>query len=65
MKMEKIVCNCFDVTIGDMAEAIRNGARTFEEIQDATSVSQGCGACEEYARNVAEELLEELSKEEE
>lgn len=59
MDMKKTVCHCFDVTIGDMAEAVENGAKTFEEIQDATNVSQGCGACEDYARNVAKELLEE------
>lgn len=59
MKMDKIVCNCYNVTVGDIAEAVKNKAENFEQIQDETNVSQCCGACEEYARNVSEELLKE------
>lgn len=42
-----------------MEEAVAKSAASFEEIQDETNVSLCCGACEEYARNVAEELLEQ------
>lgn len=59
MDMEKVVCNCMNVTVGDLYEAIQNGATTFEEVQEATEVSTICGACEEEARGIVEQLLEE------
>lgn len=59
MDMNKTVCTCFGVTIGDIKEAIDNGAASFEEVQEITNVSTACGSCEEYARNVVEELLAE------
>lgn len=59
MRMEKIVCHCLSVTIQDIADAIKNGAKNFEEVQEATGASTCCGRCEEYAQNVFQELLEE------
>ncbi len=59
MQMEKTVCNCMAVTIDNIADAIKNGATTFEEVKKVTKVSCGCHRCEEYARNVTAELLEE------
>ncbi|MBU9726852.1 MULTISPECIES: (2Fe-2S)-binding protein [Diplocloster] len=59
MDMNKTVCTCYGVTIGDLKEAIENGAGSFDEVQEITNVSTACGSCEEYARNVVEELLKE------
>ena len=59
MKKDKVVCNCYNVTGGEMEEAVAKNATSFEEIQDETNVSLCCGACEDYARNVADELLEQ------
>lgn len=59
MNMEKTVCHCLSVKIQDMKDAVKNGAKTFEEIQDATGVSTCCGRCTEYAKNVAKELIQE------
>ena len=39
---KKIVCGCFNVTVGDLKIAIDNGAKSFQEIQEITSVSKGC-----------------------
>lgn len=59
MNMEKTVCHCAKVKVQDIADAITNGAKTIEEIEQVTNASTCCGRCEEYFVNVAEDLLEE------
>lgn len=59
MNMEKTVCYCAKVTVQDIANAIANGAKTTDEIQEVTKAATCCGRCEEYFVNVAEELLEQ------
>ena len=44
MKKDKVVCNCYNVTVGEMEEAVAKNATSFEEIQDETNVSLCCGA---------------------
>lgn len=58
MNDEKLVCNCTGVTVGDIRSAVENGAKTFEELQDATGVSTVCGACREYAENVFKAIID-------
>lgn len=57
MKMDKTLCYCMKVKIGDVADAVDNGATTFEEVQEATNVGRGCKRCVEDAKRVIEELL--------
>ena len=45
MNMDKVVCECFGVTNGQVKEAVDNGATTLEEVAEATGASTGCGAC--------------------
>lgn len=59
MNMDKTLCYCMKVKIGDVAEAVNNGATTFEEVQEATNVSRGCKRCIDDAKRVLEELLQE------
>ncbi len=40
-----IVCNCFNVTRGDLAEAFANGCHTVEALARRTGASTGCGSC--------------------
>lgn len=56
MKMDKIVCYCSRVTIGQLKEAIDDGATTFEEIQVKTNVAKGCRRCTDDVKRVIEEL---------
>lgn len=58
MNDEKIVCNCMNVTIGDIRNAIRDGAKNFEEVQEITGAGTVCGSCAEYAENVVREILD-------
>lgn len=45
MNLEKIVCNCMQVTSGMIKEAVESGATTLEEVQNATGAGTVCGAC--------------------
>lgn len=58
MDKDKVICRCFKVTAGDIIDAVDNGAKTFEEVQEVTSCATGCGSCEDDVI----ELLDELNK---
>lgn len=58
MEKNEVLCHCFNVTVGDVLEAIENGAETFEEVQEATQLGNGCGSCIESAQEIVEELLD-------
>lgn len=44
-----IICQCMNVTDKDIDKAVRNGARSFEELQFQTKISTVCGQCREEA----------------
>ncbi len=52
-----VVCGCFKVTVQDLVNAIKNGAKSFEEVQAATKVGTGCGNCVESNKALVNELL--------
>lgn len=52
-----VLCGCMGVTKDDVIEAIENGAKSFEEVQEATQISTGCGACRENNEALVAELL--------
>jgi len=59
------VCECYDVSFGDIMEAIENGCDNLEELIHETSAGYGCERCrskiddEEQEREVhLEEILE-------
>jgi len=53
----KVVCGCFKVTEQDLKNAIKNGAKSFEEVQAVTKVGTGCGKCVDSVKSIVEELL--------
>ncbi|MBN7574120.1 MULTISPECIES: (2Fe-2S)-binding protein [Clostridium] len=53
----QIVCGCFKVTVQDLANAIKNGARSFEEVQAITKVGTGCGHCVASNKELVKQLL--------
>ncbi len=53
----QIVCGCFKVTVQDLANAIKNGANSFEEVQAITKVGTGCGNCIESNKELVAQLL--------
>jgi len=53
----QIVCGCFKVTVQDLVNAIKNGAKSFEEVQAATKVGTGCGNCVDSNKALVAQLL--------
>lgn len=52
MKLDKIVCECMQVTNGMIKDAVTSGITTFEELQDATGAATVCGACADNVQRV-------------
>lgn len=52
-----VVCGCLQVTVQDLDEAIKNGAKSLEEVQEITQVGTGCGQCIESNKELVNELL--------
>ncbi|MBC2582146.1 (2Fe-2S)-binding protein [Clostridium sp. DJ247] len=57
MDNDEVVCACINVTVQDLKDAIENGAKSFEEVQDVTQVSTGCGGCTDSVKALVDELL--------
>lgn len=55
--LNRTVCYCRQVTVGDLKQAVDDGAKSFEDVQKVTEVSTGCGCCEPEARRIVEEFL--------
>ena len=53
----QVVCGCFKVTVQDLVNAIKDGAKSFEEVQAATKVGTGCGNCVESNKVLVAQLL--------
>lgn len=58
MDSDKIVCYCQNVTNGMIKEAIDNGARTLEDVQEATGAGTVCGACLENVQHLVDEFAQ-------
>ena len=43
------ICHCLGVTDKDIENAFHNGARTWEQLQQATKIGTVCGSCKEKA----------------
>ncbi len=43
--LEYTVCECFDITLGELLEAIKNGNDTLESLMDETDAGTACGLC--------------------
>ena len=52
-----VICNCLNITDKDIEQAVKDGARTWEQLQAATKIGTVCGGCKPRA----EELLHEFS----
>ncbi|WP_411682408.1 (2Fe-2S)-binding protein [Clostridium thailandense] len=53
----QIVCGCFKITAGDIVAAVKNDAKSFEEVQAVTKVGTGCGHCLEGNKALVDYLL--------
>ncbi|MEW6705239.1 MAG: (2Fe-2S)-binding protein [Pseudomonadota bacterium] len=47
-----IVCLCHRISDRDITQAVKDGIRDFETLQDETCVARNCACCEDCAREV-------------
>lgn len=59
MNNDDVVCGCMNVTVQNIKDAIKNGAKSFEEVQEATNAGTGCGNCVESVKELVDKLLQE------
>lgn len=53
----QVVCGCMKVNAQDIVNAVKNGAKSFEEVQAVTKVGTGCGKCVESNKALVALLL--------
>ena len=56
--LDEVICFCEEITYQDILNAIRNGAKTVEDITEMTNAGLACGTC----ISDLEEILEEENK---
>ena len=56
MNQDEVICSCLNITKGMIQEAVSNGAKTLEEVQEINEVGTVCGACIEDVENLIAEL---------
>lgn len=57
MDMDKIVCNCMNITNGMIKEAVENGATTLEDVQSMTGAGTVCGVCNDDIQHLIDEFV--------
>lgn len=55
----RIVCQCMNVTDKEIEQAVKDGAKTFHELQEKTKVSTVCGQCKDEVNRLLQEYLHE------
>jgi len=65
MESSTIICNCKQVTFGAIEKAVHEATRLddavglFEEVQEMTKCSTGCGGCHDKILDVIADLMYE------
>ncbi|MBE5926610.1 MAG: (2Fe-2S)-binding protein [Lachnospiraceae bacterium] len=62
MNLDKVVCNCMNITNGMIKEAVDAGATTLEDVQEQTGASTVCGACLEDVQRLVDFFVSEQEK---
>jgi len=52
------ICSCFDVTKGQICDAVESGCHTMGELKDCTKAATGCGGCSALLKSVLDCELE-------
>lgn len=54
---DRIICECMNVSYEDIKNAVKEGAKTLDDIKEATEAGTICGICEDEIQEVLDELL--------
>ena len=57
----KEACHCRNMTYGKIEDAVKNGAETLQEVQEATGVAKGCGQCKDFLICLIRDIKEEMN----
>ncbi|WP_373219033.1 (2Fe-2S)-binding protein [Ruminococcus sp. 5_1_39BFAA] len=60
MKREKTACHCKNVTYGMIEDAIKQGAKSYEEVEKQLRFGTGCGKCKEFISFLVKDILDEM-----
>ncbi len=58
MDLDQTICFCRKVSAQDIKDAVDNGAKTVEEVQEATTAATVCGRCKSKVEACMKEFLE-------
>lgn len=59
MNRDHIICTCNGVTVGQIEEAVRQGDRTFEDVQERLHIGRQCVKCKDMAKLLIESFAED------
>lgn len=59
MNRKKVVCSCYKVTKGDIADAVAQGASTWKEVKKKTKAGKACGHCKKKVKKLVKKLAKE------
>ena len=59
MNREKVVCSCYKITKGDIADAVGQGASTWKDVKKKTKAGGACGHCKKKVKKLVKKLTEE------
>ena len=57
MDTNKTACNCHNVRYQRIIDAVKDGADTFEKLQEMTGCGTGCGQCSDFIEHFQKEIL--------
>ena len=55
--LDRIVCDCMGTTVEDIKNAVANGAKTVEDIKEATEAGTICCGCDCEIEEALNEVL--------
>lgn len=59
MRRDKYACNCKNITYGMIEDAVKSGAKSYEEVEIQLRFGTCCGKCKEFIHYLVRDFLEE------
>ena len=57
-----VVCNCMNVTDHDIEEAVLEGARNYQTLQEMTKIGTVCGGCKDESIALMNQYIKQYFK---
>lgn len=59
MNQNHVVCECLGVTAGQIEQAVKDGARNFEDVKEQLGIGRQCIKCKDLAALLIESYVED------